>query len=45
MQGTKIGKNAKLECVIIDKNVKVTDNAELKGTDEHPFIVKKGATV
>ncbi len=45
MQGTKIGKNTKLECVIIDKNVKVSDNAELKGTSEHPFIVKKGATV
>jgi glucose-1-phosphate adenylyltransferase len=45
MQGTKIGKNAKLECVILDKNVVVTDGAELKGTPEHPVIVKKGETV
>ena len=45
MQGARIGKNAKLECVILDKNVIVTDNAELKGTPEHPVIVKKGATV
>ncbi|MBR5314823.1 MAG: glucose-1-phosphate adenylyltransferase subunit GlgD [Clostridia bacterium] len=45
MQGTKIGKNAKLECVILDKNVTVTDNAELKGTREHPVIIKKGETV
>ena len=45
MQGTRIGKNAKLECVILDKNVTVTDGAELKGTPEHPVIVKKGETV
>ena len=45
MQGTRIGKNAKLECVILDKNVTVSDNAELKGTPEHPVIVKKGETV
>ena len=41
----KIGKNAKLECVILDKNVIVTEGAELKGTREHPVIIKKGETV
>lgn len=45
MQGAKIGKNAKLECVILDKNVTVTDGAELKGTPAHPVIIKKGETV
>ncbi len=45
MQGTRIGKNAKLECVILDKNVTVSDGAELKGTPEHPVIIKKGETV
>lgn len=45
MQGTRIGKNAKLECVIIDKNVTVSEGAELKGTPEHPVIIKKGETV
>jgi len=45
MQGTKIGKNAKLKCVILDKNVTVTDGATLIGTREHPVIVKKGETV
>ena len=45
MQGAKIGKGAKLECVILDKNVTVTDGAELKGTPEHPVIVRKGETV
>ena len=45
MQGTRIGKGARLECVILDKNVTVTDGAELKGTPKHPVIVKKGETV
>lgn len=45
MQGARIGSNSKLECVILDKNVTVTENAELKGTPEHPVIVKKGETV
>lgn len=45
MQGARIGKNAKLECVILDKNVTVSENAELKGTPEHPVIIKKGETV
>lgn len=45
MQGTRIGKNARLECVIIDKNVTVSDGAELKGTPEHPVIIRKGETV
>ena len=45
MQGTKIGKNAMLECVILDKNVTVSEGAVLKGTPQHPVIVKKGETV
>ena len=45
MQGTKIGRGAELECVILDKNVTVRDGARLKGTPEHPVIVKKGETV
>jgi len=45
MQGTKIGKQVELECVILDKNVTVTDGTCLKGTKKHPFIVKKGETV
>ena len=45
MQGAKIGKNASLECVILDKNVVVTDGACLKGTPDHPVIVKKGEIV
>jgi glucose-1-phosphate adenylyltransferase len=45
MQGARIGKNAKLECVILDKNVTVTDGACLKGTPEHPVIIRKGEVV
>lgn len=45
MQGAKIGKDVKLSCVILDKNVTVTDGAELKGTPKHPVIIKKGETV
>lgn len=45
MQGAKIGKDAELECVILDKNVVVTPGARLKGTPSHPVIVKKGEIV
>ena len=45
MQGARIGKGAVLECVILDKNVVVTEGACLKGTPAHPVIVKKGETV
>ena len=45
MQGAKIGVGAKLECVILDKNVTVTEGACLKGTPKHPVIIKKGEIV
>ncbi len=45
MQGTRIGRGAVLECVILDKNVTVSEGACLKGTPQHPVIVKKGETV
>ena len=45
MQGSRIGAGARLECVILDKNVTVTDGAVLIGTPKHPVIVKKGETV
>ena len=45
MQGTKVGKGAQLECVILDKDVTVTDGAVLKGTPSHPVIIKKGEEV
>lgn len=45
MQGTTVCKGAKLESVILDKNVTVTENKELKGTPEHPVIIKKAEIV
>lgn len=45
MQGCRIASGAMLECVILDKNVTVSEGACLRGTVEHPIIVKKGETV
>ena len=45
MQGTRVSAGATLECVILDKNVTVTEGACLKGTPEHPVIIKKGEVV
>lgn len=45
MQGAKIGAGAKLEYVILDKNVTVTDGADIKGTPKNPVIIKKGEVV
>ncbi|HCG35490.1 MAG TPA: glucose-1-phosphate adenylyltransferase subunit GlgD [Clostridiales bacterium] len=45
MQGTVIGEGAHLECVILDKNVRVSPGAVLIGTPLHPVIIKKGETV
>ena len=45
MQGCRIAADAILECVILDKNVIVREGACLKGTPEHPVIVKKGEIV
>ena len=45
MQGCRIAKDAVLECVILDKNVTVREGACLKGTPEHPVIIKKGEVV
>ena len=45
MQGAKIGAGARLECVILDKNVTVTEGISLKGTPKNPVIIKKGEIV
>ncbi len=45
MQGAKIGENVTLDCVILDKNVTITDGTELKGTKNHPVIITKGEVV
>lgn len=45
MQGTKIGRGTYLDCVILDKNVTVSDGMVLRGTPMHPVLIPKGETV
>lgn len=45
MQDTLIGENAKLNCVITDKNVVVKYNVELKGAKNYPICLGKNSTV
>ncbi len=45
MQGTKIGKDARLINVITDKDVEVSDDAVLAGAKASPFILGKGQKV
>lgn len=42
MQGTHIGKNAKLKNVICDKNVSIGEAAELTGSPNYPYVLVKG---
>lgn len=45
MQGTRVGKNARISYAILDKDVTVLDGTVLCGTPDHPVIIQKGATV
>lgn len=45
MQGSKVGKGATLQHVILDKDVTVRPYTRLVGTPTHPLYIKKGATV
>ncbi len=45
MQNSVIGENARLNCVITDKDVMVKDNHILSGYETYPFIITKGKTV
>ena len=41
MQGCKIGKGAKLQYVILDKNVVIGDGVTLLGSADHPQVISK----
>ena len=43
--GTHVGKNAKLNCIVADKDVYVTDGVTLSGNDNLPFYVQKGRKI
>ena len=45
MQGTAVGANAGLACVISDKNATIGSNMVLKGTAEKCVFVKKNQTL
>ena len=40
-----IGEDAQVEYAILDKGVQVADGVVIRGTAEHPVVVKKGETV
>jgi glucose-1-phosphate adenylyltransferase len=42
MQKSQIGENCELDCVIIDKDVKVENDVTLCGTVQQPFVIRKG---
>ena len=44
-QDTIVGEGTKLEYIISDKNVKITDGKELKGDEAFPVFVAKGQVV
>jgi glucose-1-phosphate adenylyltransferase len=45
MQKSELGKNAHLENVILDKDVKITANKSLKGDINLPMIVAKNTSI
>lgn len=45
MQNTLVGKNSSLTSVITDKDVTITEEQVLAGTQSTPFIINKGKTV
>ena len=45
MQSCKIGENAILENVILDKGVTITAGKVLKGDKDYPMVIEKGETV
>ncbi|MGN1202084.1 MAG: glucose-1-phosphate adenylyltransferase subunit GlgD, partial [Eubacterium sp.] len=45
MQDTVVGNNAKISCVIADKNVSIKDGAELAGADTFPVCLTKNTRV
>ena len=45
MQGTVVESGAEIEYIVTDKNVKITADKKLSGTDSSPVYVAKGHTV
>ena len=45
VKSCKIGDNVVLENVILDKNVTISSNKELKGDKDYPMVIEKNETV
>ncbi len=45
MQGAKINRGARLDCVICDKDITVTASKILTGQSDYPFVIKKGVII
>ena len=45
MQGTVVGENSVLDCVVTDKDVMIRDSRKLIGCKDYPFFVEKGTAV
>lgn len=45
MQGSEIGENANIDCVIMDKDVTVRSNRTLMGYNTYPVYIAKGSSV
>ena len=45
MQDTYVGENAKIQYMITDKNVTITQNQEMNGTSSFPVYIEKRQTV
>lgn len=41
-QKTDVGDNAELNCIVTDKNVKITDGVKLSGNQNMPFFIQRG---
>ena len=43
--GTHIGKDVKLNCIVTDKDVYISDGVNLSGNDNMPFYIQKGRKI
>ena len=45
MQGTTIGANCSMDCIVTDKNVEISDERVLTGSAEYPLYLGKNAKI
>ena len=45
MQNCVIGKNANLKCAVLDKNITISENKQLCGDKDYPFVAAKNTKI